>query len=473
MILYYTGIDALYEIENVVRIFYPHTDLREKRRDKTQKEYCFVRQSKYKVFIGYKIGNRQEGRVFELPKNDAELIITQTLFKLLSFATGYKPEWGMLTGVRPVAFMRSFFAKDFSRPQVEQIFKENYFVQSERLALALNTVELQQEIISFSAPNAYSLYISIPFCPSRCSYCSFVSQTTSTEGHLIPTYIEVLCKELKNTAKLADKLNLKLETVYIGGGTPTSLSEKELATIFDVLHKYFPMNTIKEFTVEAGRPDTITTEKLNTIKKASVTRISINPQTLNDEVLVAVHRPHTAQDFYNAFELARKMGFNNINVDLIAGLPKDTLKSFENTMEGIIKLKPENITVHTLTLKRASDIVIEGEEAWVAEVSEMVRVSRKLLMQEYHPYYLYRQKGTLQNLENVGYSLKGKECLYNIFIMEEVQTILSCGAGGSTKLLRSGEKKINRIFNSKYPVDYIVNKEKLKTKDKEISEFFL
>ena len=474
MILYYKGISSIYETENVVRIFYPQAALLNKQREKAEKAYCFVRQTGGKLFIGVCINSKKSWRTFSLPQNNVELLITQTLFGMLSSVTGYVPEWGMLTGVRPVSFLRSFFEKGYAEKKVEKIFKNNYFLQEEKYSIALQIMKKQDELIAKASHNAYSLYISIPFCPSRCSYCSFVSQTTSAEGHLIPAYIKALCKELEDTAIIAEQLGLRLETVYMGGGTPTSISAEQLTHIFNTLHRCFPMKNIKEFTVEAGRPDTITEEKLLVIKNAGATRISINPQTLNDEVLAEISRPHKAEDFVKAFQLARRMGFDNINTDLIAGLPKDTVEGFEKTIQDIIKLKPENVTVHTLTLKRASKIVIDGtaEKNLQENVAAMLQKRQVLLQHGYFPYYLYRQKGTLQNLENIGYSLRGKEGLYNIFIMEEVHTVLSCGAGGSTKLKAPNGKKISRMFNHKYPSDYINDSSKLQEKNGKIVHFF-
>ena len=378
----------------------------------------------------------------------------------------------MLTGVRPVAFLRSLEAREGSMEKAADLLRQKYRVSEEKLALAMATAKVQAPVLAKSAPRSYSLYVSVPFCPTRCSYCSFVSRTTKAEGHLIPAYVDTLCRELRDTAAMARRIGLELETVYIGGGTPTAISAQELERICQALWDYFPMGQVREFTVEAGRPDTITEKKLQVIRQAGAGRISINPQTLNDEVLAAVGRPHTAKDFLDAFHLARSMGFDNINTDLIAGLPGDTPEGFRRTMDGILAIAPENVTVHTLTLKRASDMVIEGQEAQGADVSRMLEENARLLAAGYRPYYLYRQKNTLQNLENTGFTKPGKEGLYNIYIMEETHTILSCGAGGSTKLRAPGEKRIQRIFNYKYPAEYIAGYEKLLQKKQGIEEFY-
>lgn len=473
MILFYNGIASHYEAENIVRLFYLHATIENGVRNKKEDIYCFVRQNGYKLFIGSVINGCKKGKVLHVSHiTNIEFTICETLYEMLSAYTKNNPPWGMLTGVRPVSYLRSFWQKGYTESETQKILTDDYKVSADKYQLALQTAKTQQEIIAQNKPMSYSLYISIPFCPSRCSYCSFVSQTTKAEGHLIPSYVDILCQELKDTARIAKELHLQLETVYMGGGTPTSLSAEELLKIFAVLHSHFPMSTVKEFTVEAGRADTITKGKLQAIKQAGTTRISINPQTLNNEVLQAIGRPHSAEDFEEIFHLARAMGFDNINTDLIAGLPKDTPESFEKTINGILRLSPENVTVHTLTLKRASNIVINDAEKDYANVSLMLKQNEKLLQAGYIPYYLYRQKNTLQNLENTGFTKPGKEGYYNIYIMEEIHTILSCGAGGSTKLKAPHHKKIERIFNYKYPRDYINGYQQLTEKKKRIGEFY-
>ena len=290
---------------------------------------------------------------------------------------------------------------------------------------------------------------------------------------LIPDYIAKLCEEIKIIADYADRHNLSLDTVYFGGGTPTSLSAEELYIIMKTVSECFTISAVREYTVEAGRADTITEEKLVVIKENGGKRISVNPQTMNNKVLETIGRSHTAEQVKEAFSLARKVGFDNINTDLIAGLPSDNFESFKDTLTEVINLDPESITVHTLTLKRASSLFKEADLVSDEDIAKMVSYSVEKLMEKgYNPYYLYRQKNTLNNLENVGYAKKGKESLYNIFIMEETQTILAAGAAASTKLCDRKSGKIERIYNYKFPYEYINRFETLMEKKKDIDAFY-
>jgi oxygen-independent coproporphyrinogen-3 oxidase len=293
---------------------------------------------------------------------------------------------------------------------------------------------------------------------------------------LIPRYVELLCEEIKRTGEIAKNLNLKLETVYIGGGTPTTLSAQELNRVLDAVEGAFDLSDILEYTVEAGRPDTVTKEKLETIKNRNVTRISINPQTLSDEVLKRIGRNHTAKQMIDAFYLARELGFNNINTDLIAGLPDETLDSFKETLDTVLKLNPENVTVHSLSMKRASRLSASGELPEIEAgktAREMVDYARRVLTDNgILPYYMYRQSKTVGNLENVGYAKKGFEGLYNVYIMDETHTILGCGASAVTKLKQPHGTRIERIFNFKYPFEYINRFDELMERKQGITDFY-
>lgn len=374
-----------------------------------------------------------------------EHALGKLIFLVLSRYTGQKPVWGILTGVRPVKFLDKYD---------NQYIKDFLLVSDEKIALARKISQIQRPIINTICNNSYSLYISIPFCPARCSYCSFVSHSITQAQKLIPQYVELLCKEIEQTAQLAERLGLKLDTIYIGGGTPTVLSVQQLEQVFAALYN-FDCTNVREFTVEAGRPDTITLEKLQAIKAAGADRISINPQTMNNNVLKAIGRNHTAEDIEDCFNAAQQVGFKAINSDLIAGLPSDNYDSFCQSIERILQLNPENITVHTLSLKRSSSLYHDPSRPQPHDVGRMVDFAREKIMSEsYNPYYLYRQKNAAENYENVGYCLPDSESLYNIFIMEEVQSILACGCSGSTKIVnRAGE--INRTFNYKFPYEYI------------------
>lgn len=293
---------------------------------------------------------------------------------------------------------------------------------------------------------------------------------------LIEPYTKLLCEEIKRTAEIANKLGLRLETVYFGGGTPTTLSAEQLDTVLRTVNKCFDMSTCREFTVEAGRPDTIDSAKLFALKENKVDRISINPQTTNDEVLKTIGRKHTAQQFFDAFELARKCGFDNINTDLIAGLPTDTPESFKNSLDSIVRLNAECITVHTLCMKRASRLTTEGvtlDLQQARDAREMLAYTQNILGQnEYIPYYMYRQSRMVGNLENVGWSKRGFESLYNVYVMDETHTILACGSGGVTKLKRNNPDYLERIFNFKYPYEYIDRFDELIQRKSGIMQFY-
>ena len=295
---------------------------------------------------------------------------------------------------------------------------------------------------------------------------------------LTEPYVELLCEEIKITAEIANSLGLRLETVYFGGGTPTTLNAAQLDRVLGAVNSSFDMSTCREFTVEGGRPDTIDSERLYSLKENKVDRISINPQTINDEVLKEIGRKHTAQQFFDAFELARKCGFTNINTDLIAGLPADTFESFVNSLDAITALNAECITVHTLCMKRASTLTTNGavlnrKDAETAR-KMLEYTKQKLTGDNYIPYYLYRQSRMVGNLENVGWSKKGFESLYNVYVMDETHTILACGSGGVTKLRRAGAESdyLERIFNFKYPYEYINRFDELIKKKETISEFY-
>jgi oxygen-independent coproporphyrinogen-3 oxidase len=344
-----------------------------------------------------------------------------------------------------------------SRDEVLRALTEDYLALPDKIRLALDTGRSQAEILADNRPGDYSLYISIPFCPSRCLYCSFVSHEIGKCRKLIPAYVEKLCEELRATAAIAGKLGWRLRTVYMGGGTPTTLEAADLDRILGVVAENFDLSTISEYTVEAGRPDTVTAEKLAILHRRGVGRISVNPQTMDDRVLDLIGRNHTARQVEESFALAREAGFGWINMDLIAGLPGDSDAGFARTMDQVLALSPENITVHTLTVKRSSTLrsLETAYEESPMHLDECLTGVRHTLREAgYRPYYLYRQKGTRQNLENVGYTKPGFESPYNIFIMEEVQTVLAVGAGAVTKLCGPGNA-VKRICNHKYPYEYI------------------
>lgn len=405
-------------------------------------------------------------------QNDIEHKFGVMIYRILSQATGFQPPWGVLTGIRPVKQFLTRMRHGDDEQALHAHFCDDCRMSEERFSLAVKTATVQKEILNNQSADCFSLYVSIPFCPSRCSYCSFVSHSIEKAAKLIPGYVDKLCEELQLTAQIAAKLGLKLKTVYFGGGTPTTLSSTQLTRICETIASSFNMSHVCEYTVEAGRPDTITKEKLDAILAAGADRISINPQTLSDSVLEAVGRRHTSKQIRDAYTLARDCGHQSINMDLIAGLPTDTLEGFCSSVDGVLAMSPENITVHTLTVKRSADLTFEQAREEMALVQDMVDYARKTIQAAgYYPYYLYRQNGSLSALENVGYAKPGTEGLYNVYIMDESHSIFAVGAGASTKLCHPVNGKIKRIFNYKYPYEYIERFDIIKERKQNILEF--
>ncbi len=457
MNLYVKNHNFWFELENLTRLFFPNEKINVfKTFDSVEQPYIYTEVSD-KVKIEVSINNFQKSLVAD-KTDDNELTSAQLLYKLLCQYSGYTQPWGVLTGVRPVKLFRRL-CEELGEEGAQNKFNDEFYVSPEKLRLAETTEKNEKKILDLSRPESFSLYVGIPFCPSRCSYCSFVMSSVERAKKLIEPYTELLCEEIKATAKIASDLGLRLETIYFGGGTPTTLNAEQLDRVLKTVRNSFDMSTCREFTVEAGRPDTIDKERLCALKENKVDRISINPQTLNDNVLKEIGRKHTSEQFFTAFELARKCGFDNINTDLIAGLPTDTLKSFVNSLDSIRALSPECITVHTLCMKRASTLTNIGttlnrEDAETA--GKMLEYTQKTLTADgYIPDYMYRQSRMVGNLENVGWSKKGFESLYNVYVMDETHTILACGSGGVTKLKNNETDYLERIFNFKYPYEYV------------------
>lgn len=398
------------------------------------------------------------------------------LYKTLSKLTNITPKWGIITGIRPVKRIFNYREQNMTDEEIFEHLQKEYLVDKSKIDLSLKTSDNQIETLKKSCENSFSLYVSIPFCPSRCSYCSFVSHSIEKTKKLIPEYIKNICNEIEYTAKIAKQINLKLRSIYIGGGTPTSLTAQDLFEITQCIKNNFMLSKKIEYTIEAGRSDTITKEKLQVVKNSGASRISINPQTFNNTVLNHIGRKHSAQDVINCYNMAKEMGFENINMDFIAGLPNDSLESFKTTINKVLELSPENITIHTLSIKRASSIFSENNFNSYFEnniISQMVDYGQTLLLNNgYLPYYLYRQKNTLENLENVGYSKKGFVCDYNIFMMEEIHTILAVGAAGVSKLVNQKTGLIKRIFNYKYPYEYNSNFDEIINRKNEVITFY-
>ena len=391
------------------------------------------------------------------------IALGRALFAAGKSLLGHIPPWGILTGIRPAKIASTLLYGGKGILKTKRILRDEFFLNPQKAALATTVASTEMKILKHIKGNLCSLYISIPFCPSKCAYCSFVSATTPKLLALIDQYIDKLLDDLDETFDVIKRLGIGISTIYIGGGTPTTLSAKQLTRIFKKIKEHIDPQGLMEFTLEAGRPDTITAEKLSVAKKYGVTRVSVNPQTLNEDVLREIGRKHTVEEFYQAYALAKKSGIKDINVDLIAGLPGDDFKSFSETMDKIIALSPTNITVHAFSVKKAADVLRKNSNIYSVTGNDAEKCISYSQIQTkfagYKPYYMYRQKNTVGNLENVGFSMEGHEGLYNIFMMEETQTIFGVGAGAVTKLVNTkngrDDVKIERIFNPKYPYEYL------------------
>ncbi len=484
MNIYCISHDFLYETEKLLMLFFPlekNTALKEFTEDSGDYFYTEIDRGanniRFKALFSYKGQNRSaEKNIPSEECTDEEYELLSLAYPLLKELCGFAPKWGMLTGVRPSKLIMNKMV-EMGEDGARDYFTKRFFADEKKTELALSVAKTELRIIENSPKNSFSLYVSIPFCPTRCSYCSFVSHSIGTESakKLMPEYVNKLCEEIEFTAKKAKENGLVLTNVYWGGGTPTTLEAEDLDRVLTAIEDNFDLSECGEYTVEAGRPDTVTEEKLLVLKKHNVGRISINPQTFSDSVLKAIGRCHTTALTEEKYHLARKIGFDSINMDLIAGLPTDNFESFKRSVDRAIHLGADNITVHTLALKRSSAIVTENESDSVnAEgISNMLDYAFNALTQGgYHPYYMYRQSKSLGNFENVGWCKEGKECRYNILMMEEYQHILSVGAGSVTKLLSPGIEKIERIFNYKFPFEYISRFSGLLEKKERISTFF-
>ncbi|MBR2459773.1 MAG: coproporphyrinogen dehydrogenase HemZ [Clostridia bacterium] len=381
------------------------------------------------------------------------------IFKAGKALFGCTPPWGILTGVRPAKIAEELLADSGDIFKVRDTLCKEYFVNPKKAALLCDIVQNEAKLIGSLGKRTCSIYISIPFCPSRCAYCSFVSYSTKRLLSMIDDYMVQLCKDIDRIFAHIRAFGFETVTVYIGGGTPSILSPAQLSMLMDALNRNTDVSALREFTLEAGRPDTITAEKLRVAVDGGVTRISVNPQTLNDSVLEGIGRNHTVEDFFRAYNIARESGVKYINTDLIAGLPGESFSSFSRSVDQIIKLRPENITFHTFCVKKASDFLRNGTEMYSrngGETGKSVDYSQVSAgLSGYIPYYIYRQKNTVGNFENVGYALPGCEGLYNVFMMEEVHTVFAAGAGSITKMVAPGRKAILRADMPKYPYEYL------------------
>jgi oxygen-independent coproporphyrinogen III oxidase len=398
--------------------------------------------------------------------------VNYVFLSVLQKVTGMKQPWGTLTGIRPTKLLHKFTREGLSTSKAHKKLQDDYLIAQEKVELMQTIIERQLAMVPdlYDLSKEVSIYIGIPFCPTKCAYCTFPAYAINGRQGSVNSFLGGLHYEIDQIGQYLKENNIKITTVYYGGGTPTSITAEEMDMLYEQMYTSFPdVENIREITVEAGRPDTITPEKLEVLKKWHIDRISINPQSYTQETLKAIGRHHTVEETIDKFHLARNMGMNNINMDLIIGLPGEGINEFQHTLDETEKLMPESLTVHTLSFKRASEMTKNKEKYKVAdreEVTEMMNMASQWTKKKgYVPYYLYRQKNILGNLENVGYALPGQESIYNIMIMEEQQTIIGLGCGAASKFIDPITGKITQFANPKEPKAYNDNYEKY-TNDK-------
>ena len=389
-------------------------------------------------------------------------LIGRTVVRTASKLFGINPPWGISTGVQPVKLAR-IFVREFGEKAAFEILCREFMISPDKARIAVETCLREDKLMSKIGIDPCSLYISIPFCPTKCNYCSFVSCTTPRLLSLIPQYIKALDNELEAISQIIKSHNLNLKSIYIGGGTPAILEPQQIDGLLTSVYKYFNIDCTTEFSFEAGRPDCITADKLRVLNDFGVNRICINAQTSNNDILKSVGRNHTFSDYVEAMETARKFNFRCINTDLIAGLPGEKPESFLKSVSDVEKLSPENITIHAFTLKKSSSYRTNGDKAYSLSDSDACEMTKKayefLSSSDYNPYYIYRQKNTTGNLENIGFTKSGHESIYNITMMGEYHTVFGAGAGSVTKIVTNNGEKIDRIFSPKYPYEFL-DKEK-------------
>ena len=468
-----------YDIHSLVKAFYPKEEVYVSTKDKEKKEepvhyHMDVQFAPEEIIFFWKkvepseenenqTGITKRVAVDYTNRKETKNSLKRTLYRLLSEYTGVELPWGNLTGIRPTKIPMALLEEGKSEEEIAHYMKETYFTSDEKIKLSIEIAERELQLLKkLDYEEGYSLYIGIPFCPTTCLYCSFTSYSLAAWKNRMDEYLDALEKELDYTAvKFAHK---KLNSIYIGGGTPTTLNPQQLDRLIRKIKCSFDLSHLVEFTVEAGRPDSITKEKLMVLRNHDISRISINPQTMKQETLDLIGRHHTVQQTIDSFNLARELGFDNINMDLIVGLPGDRLSDVADTMEVIRKLAPDNLTVHSLAIKRAARLNIQREryqDFEIVNTADHIALTSKVAEEMgLFPYYLYRQKNMAGNFENVGYAAPGKAGVYNVLIMEEKQSIVACGAGASTKRVwvqpnPDGTHRIERAENVKDVAQYI------------------
>ena len=450
------GLASGYDVEHVIRLFYPMAKLVPGYH--RGGDLVLARAGRNHLLAGVRENGICHWRRAARPENEKPAFALASLvYDLLREVTGIRPPWGKMTGVRPVRIIHDQRAAGHSEEDIAKLFLEKYDCTPGRFELARGIADRQRPILERSGLRDCSLYIGIPFCPSICLYCSFGSHVLSRWAHMVDPYLDALIKELTFISERMK--DYTLDTIYIGGGTPTTLNAAQMERLLSKVTELFPMDQVQEFTVEAGRPDTIHEEVLKAIRKFPVTRISINPQTMNQETLDLIGRHHTVEEIEEKFRMARDLGFDNINMDLIVGLPGEDREKVAHTLEKVEALNPDSLTVHSLALKRATRLNLFKDKYQEISFENSAEIM-KMTMDSAHrmemgPYYMYRQKNMAGNFENVGYSREGKAGIYNILIMEEKQSILAAGAGASTKFVFDHGERIERVENVKDLKNYV------------------
>ena len=399
----------------------------------------------------------------------SKIAVGRAVFEACFHLTGYLPPWGLLTGIRPSVVAHGLCER-YGEKNSLQILQSKYLLSANKAELALTVAKNEETILKRYDDSTCSVYISIPFCPTRCSYCSFISYATQKLFSQIPAYVEKLVAEIERTFYLIRRLGFSIKTIYIGGGTPTTLSAEQLEAVLLAVKNCLGNEKIDEYTVESGRPDTITQEKLNILKKYGVDRVSVNPQSLNDEVLLKIGRHHSVQDFFDAYSIVKNSDFGAVNTDLIAGLDGDNFDSFKNTVDKIVELSPENVTVHSFSVKKSAQALRDDCDIYKKDgelaVKSVDYAYETLTSAGYIPYYMYRQKNTVSDLENVGYAKPNFFGVYNVLMMGDGHTVFGIGAGSTTKLIKNvnGKKEILRIFSPKYPYEYLQDNQNFEAK---------
>lgn len=459
-----------YNLEHLAMLFFDEVTIHFTKQSDVPMQFLFsLSESKHDVVVKGNLivnGNNEFAETVNFNKNEVEQAekkaINYVYLKLLQAYTNIEQPWGTLIGVRPTKLVHQMRKSGLRKEEIIHRLKNIYLVTEEKIALLEKIVDKQLKVIPdlYSLENEVSIYIGIPFCPTKCAYCTFPAYAIGAHKNYVTPFLQRLFYEMEQIGKWLKEQQMEVTTIYFGGGTPTSISAEEMDLLYRKLYEVIPnIHRVREITVEAGRPDTITEDKINVLKKWKIDRISINPQSFQNETLRAIGRHHTVEETIEKFKLARACGMNNINMDLIIGLPGEGITEIAHTLKKTEELMPESLTVHTLSFKRASTITKEKEKYKVAsrdEITKMMNMTTTWTSQyNYEPYYLYRQKNILGNLENVGYALEGKESLYNIIIMEESQTIIGLGCGATSKFIDSETGKITRFANAKDPHTYI------------------